>query len=110
MLRAVPKRGATPRRPAPGRAKAEKLEPAILNAARKLCFAHGPDGVTARRIAAEVGCSATAIYLYYDSVDHVLHRLRLEGHALLSEYLRRPPASLGGTNAQPNQWMCVERG
>jgi AcrR family transcriptional regulator len=45
-------------------------------------------------VAAEVGCSPTAIYLYYESIEHVLHHLRLEGHALLAEYLRRPAATL----------------
>lgn len=89
MLRAVRRRPAAARR-----RDAQNLKTAILGAARKLCFAHGPDGVTARRIAAGVGCSATAIYLHYDSVEHVLHGLRLEGHALLSEYLGRAPASM----------------
>jgi len=36
---------------------------AILNAARRLYFAHGADGVSARRIAQAAGCSATALYL-----------------------------------------------
>jgi len=96
VLRAVSGRRASARRArSAARPAAKNLKTAVLNAARRLCFAHGPDGVTARRIAAEVGCSATAIYLYYDSVDHVLHGLRLEGHTLLGEYLRRPPPALG---------------
>jgi AcrR family transcriptional regulator len=60
----------------------------ILAAARKLWFAEGPSGVTARRIAQAVGCSPTAIYLYYRSLGELMEHLRLEGHALLAERLR----------------------
>ncbi len=60
------------------------LHAAILAAARALCFAHGAEGISARKIAVRVGCSATTIYLYYRNVDDVLHHLRMEGHALLA--------------------------
>jgi len=60
------------------------LRAAILAAARALCFAHGAAGISARKIAARVGCSATTIYLYYQNVDDVLHQLRMEGHARLA--------------------------
>ena len=70
------------------------LKPAILDAARQLCFADGVDGISARKIAAHVGCSATAIYLHYDNLDDVLHHLRMEGHALLARYFREA----GGKN------------
>ena len=50
--------------------------------------------MSARKIAAEVGCSATAIYLHFDSIEHVLHEIRMEGHALLVRYLMGPPESL----------------
>ncbi|MBI3767124.1 MAG: TetR/AcrR family transcriptional regulator [Deltaproteobacteria bacterium] len=49
-----------------------------------MCFAHGASGISARKIAARVGCSATTIYLYYRNLDDVLHHLRMEGHALLA--------------------------
>ena len=68
------------------RKRGEGLKTAVLDAARKLCFAEGVEGVSARRIAREVGCSATAIYLYYKNLDDVLHHLRMEGHRLLSQY------------------------
>lgn len=70
--------------PAGGRAARKDLRGAILAAARALCFAHGAEGISARKIAARVGCSATTIYLYYENVDDVLHQLRMEGHALLA--------------------------
>jgi AcrR family transcriptional regulator len=66
----------------------------VLDAARKLCFADGVDGVSARKIAKEVGCSATAIYLYYKNLDDVLHHLRMEGHQLLAQYFREVDAAL----------------
>ncbi len=64
---------------------------AILNAARTLCLAQGPTAISARKIAARVGCSATTLYLYYRNVDDLLHHLRMEGHALLADAF----ASLG---------------
>lgn len=73
----------TATRPAPRRARAERAT-AILDAARALCFAHGAAGVSARKIAARVGCSATTLYLYYRNLDDLLHHLRMEGHALLA--------------------------
>jgi AcrR family transcriptional regulator len=76
------------------RTGSESLKQAVLDAARRLCFADGVDGITARRIARDVGCSATAIYLYYRNLDDVMHHLRMEGHALLAEYFQRVDAVL----------------
>jgi AcrR family transcriptional regulator len=76
------------------RKRTEKLKTAVLDAARKLCFAEGVEGVSARKIAREVGCSATAIYLYYKNLDDVLHHLRMEGHLLLAQYFREVAPSL----------------
>jgi AcrR family transcriptional regulator len=83
-LRSVPK----PKRrssAADGRGR-DDLKRAILDAARRLCLSDGIDGVSARKIAREVGCSPSAIYFYYRNVDEVLHHLRMEGHAVLSGY------------------------
>jgi AcrR family transcriptional regulator len=76
------------------RRRSENLKTAVLDAARKLCFADGVEGVSARKIAREVGCSATAIYLYYKNLDDVLHHLRMEGHQLLAQYFREVDAAL----------------
>ena len=83
MLRAVLK----PRRRV-GTGGAAGLKAAILDAARTLCFADGVAGISARKIARRVGCSATAIYLHYRNLGDVLHHLRMEGHRLLAEYFR----------------------
>ena len=71
------------RRSARGRRRDPRV--AILNAARALCLAHGAGAISARKIAARVGCSATTLYLYYRNLDDLLHHLRMEGHALLAE-------------------------
>jgi AcrR family transcriptional regulator len=70
------------------------LRTAILDAARRLCFAEGVDGVSVRKIAREIGCSATAIYSHYQSIDDVLHHLRMEGQTLLAEYFHAVDATL----------------
>ena len=72
----------------------DDLKRAILDAARRLCLSDGIDGVSARKIARKVGCSPSAIYLYYRNVDEVLHHLRMEGHAVLSRYFAEVDGSL----------------
>jgi AcrR family transcriptional regulator len=64
------------------------LERRILDAARRLYFAHGSDGVSARKIASAVGVSPTALYLHFRGIPDVLHALRMEGHEKLATYLR----------------------
>jgi AcrR family transcriptional regulator len=61
---------------------------AILRAARRLYLAAGVEGVSARKIAREAGCSPTAIYLYFRSVPDLLEHLRMEGHTILTARLR----------------------
>jgi len=73
------------RRPRRGQ---QPIRAALLKAARRLYLAHGAEGISARRLAREVGCSPTAIYLYYRGVGDLLEHLRMEGHALLSSALR----------------------
>jgi len=75
--------------------KPSNVRLAILDAARALYFDHGVDGVSARKVAAAVGCSATTIYIYYKNLDDLLHHLRMEGFALLTRYLQ----TAGGASA-----------
>lgn len=77
-----------PPRAAP-RARTGDLRGAILAAARRLWLRDGPDGLSARKIAAEVGVSATALYLHFRSIDEIVDHLRIEGHQLLAGYLRQ---------------------
>lgn len=82
-------------RKAPGTKRGlAEIRTRILDAARAISFAEGPRGVSARKIAQQVGCSATAIYLYYRSIDDLLHHLRMEGFELLVGFLREVDESL----------------
>lgn len=76
------------------RSAAPRLAGRILDAARRLYFAHGPDGVSARKIASAVGVSPTALYLHYRGIADVLHALRMEGHGKLASYLQEVDATL----------------
>lgn len=83
MLTAKRKRdGARPRR------RVLDIRTRILDAARALCFRDGPEGISTRKVAERVGCSATAIYLYYRNLDDLLHDLRMEGFTLLVRFLK----------------------
>ena len=68
----------------------------ILDAARAICFEDGPAAVSARKIAAAVGCTAPAIYRHFKGIDHVLHALRMEGHQLLGLQLAAQAHSTRG--------------
>jgi AcrR family transcriptional regulator len=47
----------------------------ILTAARELFLEHGVEGVSTRQIAARVGISQTALYVYFKSKEEMLDRL-----------------------------------
>lgn len=79
---------------AAGRKGPDAARAAILKAARRLYVAHGASGISARKIAREVGCSPTAIYLYFRNIADILEHLRMEGHALLAAGLKRVDAGL----------------
>jgi AcrR family transcriptional regulator len=55
----------------------------ILDCARRLMITDGYTDLSMRKIANEVGCSATSIYLYFDNKDALLHALIEEGFDLL---------------------------
>ena len=59
------------------------LRQAILDRARGLLVAEGYDRLSMRKIAAAVGCSATSIYLHFESKDALTHALIDEGMARL---------------------------
>ena len=64
----------------------------ILDTARCLLTGQGYSALSLRRIAAQIGCSATAIYLYFDNRDALVHSLIDEGFDML--YNRVLSASL----------------
>ncbi len=60
----------------------------ILDAARHLLVAEGYNSLSMRKIARAIGCSPTAIYLYFQNKDALVHTLIDEGFRLLYEELR----------------------
>lgn len=60
-----------------GRARAA-TESDIRRTARKLLVGQGPEAVTLRAIARELGITAPALYRYYESRDDLLESLRLD--------------------------------
>ena len=60
-----------------GRARAA-TEQDIRRTARKLLVDDGPDAVTLRAIARELGITAPALYRYYESRDDLVENLRLD--------------------------------
>lgn len=51
------------------------LREKILQITRTLLFSDGYSALSMRKIAGEIGVSATSIYLYFDSKDHLVHTL-----------------------------------
>jgi AcrR family transcriptional regulator len=68
----------------------------ILDTARQILIEQGYASLSLRRIASHIGCSATAIYLYFDNRDALVHSLIDEGFALL--YDRMTKAGESTTN------------
>ena len=84
----------TVRGPAGATERASRARRRILDAARKLYVGGGVDAVSARKVAAAVGVTATALYRHFRGIDDILHALRMEGHEKLATYLRAVPATL----------------
>jgi AcrR family transcriptional regulator len=55
----------------------------ILDASRQILIQQGYGALSLRRIASMIGCSATAIYLYFDNRDALVHSLIDEGFDML---------------------------
>ena len=65
----------------------------ILDHARRLLVSDGYDPLSMRKIATSVGCSATSIYLHFDSKDALTHALIYEGMARLHADLSAAPTA-----------------
>ncbi len=64
----------------------------ILDATRHLLVAEGYTSLSMRKIARAIGCSPTAIYLYFQNKDALVHTLIYESFGLLYEELREEAA------------------
>src|SRR3954454_15475637 len=76
-----------------GRARAA-TEQDIRRTARKLLVEQGPEAVTLRAIARELGITAPALYRYYGSRDDLIEHLRLDVVADLGAKLGEEIAAL----------------
>jgi AcrR family transcriptional regulator len=70
------------------RPNGSNLRRAILDRARGLLVEEGYPHLSMRKIAGAVGCSATSIYLHFESKDALVHALIDEGIARLYDRLR----------------------
>ena len=69
----------------------------VLASARQIYLREGLKGLSMRKVAAEVGVSATAIYRHFDSKEAMLIKLVEKGTQLFFQYLSR---GLTGKTAQ----------
>jgi len=60
----------------------------ILAEAERVVVASGYQGINMRRLATQVGVSATAIYHYFDSKDAILRRVRIRAAEMLNDRIR----------------------
>lgn len=67
----------------------ESTQSKILRATCRIYLEGGVSGVSMRRIAREVGISATAIYRHYEDKDALFAAVVDEGFKLFGSYLRR---------------------
>ena len=84
----MPETGTAPPRTETG----ADLRRLILDHTRRLLVTDGYDGLSMRKIARGVGCSATSIYLHFESKDALTH-------ALIDEGMRKLYAALGAEAA-----------
>ena len=75
---------------------AGSLRRAILDETRVLLVREGYAGLSMRKIARAVGCSATSIYLYFESKDALTHALIDEGMERLHGTLAAAEAGADG--------------
>jgi AcrR family transcriptional regulator len=72
------------------RAADPAMRPLLVQAAARLLSDHGPDAVTARRLAAEVGASTQAVYTYFDGIDDLVSEVWREGYRRFAVALDAP--------------------
>lgn len=70
----------------------EELRSRILDAAASVFLERGYEGFSMRQIAERIGYSATTIYGYYDSKDHLLYAMVREGFRRFGDQLTKAAA------------------
>ncbi|HET7483012.1 MAG TPA: TetR/AcrR family transcriptional regulator [Actinomycetota bacterium] len=71
------------------RAPDPEMRTALIETAARLLVEHGPDALTTRRLAAEVGTSTMAVYTYFSGMDEVLGEVQKEGFRRFAALLAR---------------------
>ena len=84
-----------------GRAVGEGLKQAIFDEALRLLESEGFSGLSTRKIASRVGCTATSIYLYFDNKDALVHALIAEGFERMDERLTRAHSAVTESGGDP---------
>lgn len=82
------------------------LRRAILDTTRHLMIAHGYQGLSMRKIAREMGYSATSIYLHFEGKDDLFHTLIDEGMEQLYEHLRATSDEHTGPAVERMRSVC----
>jgi AcrR family transcriptional regulator len=71
------------------RAPDPTIRAALLEAAARLLAEHGPDALTTRRLAGEVGTSTMAVYTYFSGMDELRLEVRREGFERFASFLAK---------------------
>lgn len=85
----------------------KSLREKILDTSRQFLFTEGYNSLSMRKIANEVGASATSIYLYFENKDHLVHTLIEESVEELSVAIEQ---SAGRKHASIDKFEAIIRG
>lgn len=69
----------------------EGVRLALIDAAARLLTQEGPNALTTRRLASEIGASTMAVYTHFEGKDDLRRAVRLEWFNRLSEQLAKAP-------------------
>ena len=73
------------------KAQDPQVRTALIEGAARLMAEHGPDALTTRRLASEVGTSTMAVYTYFEGMEELRKELAREGFRRLAAYLDDVP-------------------
>ena len=68
-----------------------QIRTALIEAAARLLTEEGPEALTTRRLAQEVGTSTMAVYTYFNGMNQLRHAILEEGFARFSALLAQVP-------------------
>ncbi len=87
----------------------EETTTEIKRVAREQLAAHGTSGISLRKIAAEIGMTAPALYTYFSSYDALITALITDAFAALADALEAGDASETGHRARLRAVMLAYR-